>query len=45
MIISMTAKDMARAGRDVETNVLARAVQLVVDDRVFVSGNKTIVLE
>ena len=36
-------KDMQRAGRDVEKIVLARALSLVLNDRVFVHGNKTIV--
>ena len=36
-------KDMQRAGRDVEKIVLARALSLVLNDRVFVNGNKTII--
>ncbi|SFV50572.1 Formyltetrahydrofolate deformylase [hydrothermal vent metagenome] len=36
-------KDMQRAGKDVEKIVLARALSLVLNDRVFVNGNKTIV--
>uniref|UniRef100_UPI0025E5C8AC formyltetrahydrofolate deformylase n=1 Tax=Nitratifractor sp. TaxID=2268144 RepID=UPI0025E5C8AC len=36
-------KDMQRAGRDVEKVVLSRALSLVLDDRVFIHGNKTIV--
>jgi len=36
-------KDMQRAGRDVEKVVLSRALNLVLHDRVFVNGNKTIV--
>ncbi len=36
-------KDMQRAGGDVEKIVLARALSLVLNDRVFVNGNKTIV--
>ncbi len=36
-------RDMQRAGRDVEKNVLSRALDLVLHDRVFVNGNKTIV--
>jgi formyltetrahydrofolate deformylase len=35
--------DMARAGRDLETVVLARAVRLHLSDRVLVHGRKTIV--
>ena len=36
-------KDMQRAGRDVEKIVLSRALSLVLNDRVFVYKNKTIV--
>ena len=36
-------KDMQRAGRDVEKIVLGRALSLVLNDRVFINGNKTIV--
>lgn len=39
------AKMMARAGRDVEKIVLANALKLVFDDRVFVHKNRTIILE
>ncbi len=35
-------RDMQRAGRDVEKIVLSRALNLVLNDRVFVHGNKTI---
>lgn len=38
-------EDMARYGRDVEKRVLARALRFVLEDRVFVNGNKTIVFE
>ena len=38
------AEDMARAGRDVEKNVLSKALELVIEDRVFVHGNKTVIL-
>lgn len=37
--------DMARAGRDVEKIVLARALKLIFEERVFLSGNRTIVFE
>ena len=37
-------QDMARAGRDVEKTVLAQALHLVFEDRVFVHANKTIIL-
>jgi formyltetrahydrofolate deformylase len=36
-------RDMQRAGRDVEKIVLSRALSLVLNDRVFVYGNKTII--
>jgi len=36
-------EDMIKAGREVETSVLARALQLVFDDRVIVYKNKTVV--
>jgi len=38
------AKEMARAGRDVETILLANALRLVCDERVFVYKNRTIIL-
>jgi formyltetrahydrofolate deformylase len=39
----MEWRDMQRAGRDVEKVVLSRALSYVLNDRVFVNGNKTIV--
>ncbi len=36
-------RDMQKAGRDVEKIVLSRALDLVLNDRVFINGNKTIV--
>jgi formyltetrahydrofolate deformylase len=36
---------MARAGKDVEKQTLARALRLVCDDRVFIYKNKTIIFE
>jgi formyltetrahydrofolate deformylase len=36
-------KDMQRAGRDVEKSVLSKALALILNDRVFIHGNKTIV--
>ncbi len=36
-------KDMQKAGRDVEKIVLSRALNYVLNDRVFVHGNKTII--
>ncbi|UYQ93181.1 formyltetrahydrofolate deformylase [Chitinophaga horti] len=40
-----TATGMVKAGREIETAVLARALQLVFEDRVFVYQNKTVVFE
>jgi formyltetrahydrofolate deformylase len=37
--------DLVRKGRDVERNVLSRAVRWHIEDRVLVYGNKTIVFE
>lgn len=39
-----SAIEMAKAGRDVEKIVLAQSLKLVFEDRVFVSGNKTVIL-
>jgi formyltetrahydrofolate deformylase len=40
-----SASDMAQAGRDVEKVVLARALKLVFEGRVFVSGNRTVIFD
>jgi len=40
-----TVEDMIRAGRDVEKSVLARAVELVLAERVFLCGQRTIIFE
>lgn len=42
---SVTTADMVKAGKEIETAVLARALRLVLDDRVFVYRNKTVVFE
>jgi len=42
---SFTPERMAQAGRDVEKLVLARAVRLVLEERVFLHGRRTIVFE
>ncbi|GGH15510.1 formyltetrahydrofolate deformylase [Mucilaginibacter phyllosphaerae] len=42
---SLTVADMVKAGKEIETAVLAKALKLVFDDRVFVYKNKTVVLE
>ena len=39
----LTWRDMQRAGRDGEKIVLSRALSLVLNDRVFVNGNKTVI--
>ena len=41
---AFTPERMAQAGRDVEKLVLARAVRLVLGDRVFLHGRRTVVL-
>lgn len=40
---SDSPEDLVRKGRDIERRVLARAVHLHLEDRVFVNGSKTIV--
>ncbi|MDZ7691845.1 MAG: formyltetrahydrofolate deformylase [Balneolaceae bacterium] len=40
-----TAKQMAQAGRDVEKVVLAKALNLVLEERVFIHNNRTIVFD
>jgi formyltetrahydrofolate deformylase len=40
-----TTYDMVRAGKEIETAVLARALKLVFEDRVFIYDNKTVVFE
>lgn len=40
-----TVSAMVQAGRDVEKIVLARAVKLVLEERVFLHGNRTVVFE
>ena len=42
---SYTAAAMAQAGRDVEKIVLATAVKMVLEERVFLHGNRTVVFE
>ncbi len=37
-------QDMRRAGRDVEKVVLSNALQLLLEDKVFLFGNKTVIL-
>lgn len=40
-----TVKDMVNVGKEIETTVLAKALQLVFEDRVMVYDNKTVVFE
>lgn len=42
---TFTAPDMVKAGREIETAVLAKALKLIFENRVFVYNNKTIVFE
>lgn len=42
---SYTPESMAQAGRDVEKLVLARALHLVLEERVFLVGHRTIVFD
>ncbi|WP_374164731.1 formyltetrahydrofolate deformylase [Arcticibacter sp. MXS-1] len=37
--------EMIKAGKEIEKAVLSRALQLVFEDRVFITGNKTIIFE
>lgn len=39
------AEQMAQAGREIESRVMAEAAQLVLDDKVFIYGNKTVILD
>ncbi len=39
-----TAQDMAREGKEVEKSVLTQALKLVFNDRVFIFGNRTVIL-
>ncbi|WP_054672376.1 formyltetrahydrofolate deformylase [Parasalinivibrio latis] len=41
---TFSAEDMAKSGRDVEKQVLSKALGMVLEDRVFVWGNKTVIL-
>jgi formyltetrahydrofolate deformylase len=42
---AFTPERMAQAGRDVEKLVLAKAVRLVLEERVFLHGGRTVVFE
>ncbi|QNL51438.1 formyltetrahydrofolate deformylase [Olivibacter sp. SDN3] len=40
-----TANDMRRAGKEIEKAVLNKALSLIIEDRVFITGNKTVVFD
>lgn len=40
-----SAEDLARAGRDVEQAALAQALRLVLEDRVFLADNRTVIFD
>ncbi|WP_229598323.1 formyltetrahydrofolate deformylase [Runella aurantiaca] len=40
----LTALDMATLGKDTEKSVLSKALKLVFNDRVFIYGNRTVIL-
>lgn len=42
---SFTAADMAQAGRDVEKLVLAKALKLVLEEKVFLHRNRTVIFD
>lgn len=42
---TFTAEGMAQAGRDIEKNVLAKSLKLVLENRVFIYKDKTIVFD
>lgn len=42
---TFTVTDMIRAGKEVEKGVLAKALKMIFEDRVFVYDNKTVVFE
>jgi len=42
---SYTAEDMRKAGKEIEKSVLSKAISLAIEDRVFITGNKTVVFD
>lgn len=42
---TFTAEGMAQAGRDIEKNVLAKSLKLVLENRVFIFKDKTVVFD
>ena len=43
--LTHTAQDLSQAGHDVEQMVLARALRMVFEDRVFLCGNRTVIFD
>lgn len=41
----LNAREMAQVGHEIESKVMAEATKLVLDDKVFIRGNKTVVLD
>lgn len=39
------AQGMAQAGREIESMVMAKAASLVLEDKIFIYGNKTVILD
>ena len=39
------ANEMSQAGREIESKVMAEAAKLILDDKVFIYGNKTVILD
>jgi formyltetrahydrofolate deformylase len=42
---SYTPHDLARAGRDIERTVLANSLKLLLEDRVFLCANRTVIFD
>lgn len=42
---SFTVRDMVKAGKEVEKSVLTKALRMVIEDRVIITGNRTVVFE
>ncbi len=42
---SYTIEDMSKSGKEIERLVLSEALQLVFEDRIFVTGNKTVIFD
>lgn len=42
---TLSAKDMSKAGKEIEKIVLSKALKLVLEDRLFIHQNKTILFE